>query len=135
VAPPSWRSDTEFRYEWLRFVHPHKLPEIRREQIREEPKPERSPAPSVVVEVRYAAAALRSEAGRVASAQEGTRNASLNRAAFSLGSLVAIGLLTREAVEAALTEAALSVGLGEPEVAATLASGLNAGLKKPRSKR
>lgn len=87
---------------------------------------------SVVTGNRYVEAALRSEARRVASAQEGTRNATLNRAAFSLGSLVAAGMLSRDAVEVALTEAALSAGLGEKEIVATLKSGITAGLKRPR---
>jgi hypothetical protein len=137
TAPPSWISKTEFRYEWARFAPAKDLPEIKEEQIREEPKP-KTPCSKIVIEdvrtCRYAAAALRSEVQRVASAQEGTRNATLNRAAFSLGSLVATGLLMRDTVEVALTEAALSVGLGEAEVAATLHSGITAGLKRPRTK-
>lgn len=81
---------------------------------------------------RYADAALRNEVRNVATAAEGTRNDSLNRAAFSLGGLVAVGVLSRDTVEAALVEAALAAGLGETEIAATLKSGMEAGIKRPR---
>jgi hypothetical protein len=80
----------------------------------------------------YGEAALRHEAKAVANAREGTRNTTLNRAAFCLGQLVAAKVLSREAVEAGLTAAALSAGLGEREVAATLRSGLEAGMLRPR---
>lgn len=81
---------------------------------------------------RYALAALRYEAEAVAKAPKGARNTHLNRSAFVLGTLVGAGMLTRETVETALTEAALSNGLGEVEIARTLRSGLDAGIKRPR---
>jgi hypothetical protein len=43
-----------------------------------------------------------------------------------------VGLLTRETVEEALSDAALAAGLGEAEVAATINSGLSAGIRRPR---
>ena len=52
----------------------------------------------------YAMAALRDEARLVATARPGTRNDTLNRAAFSLGQLVAAGLLPPLAVISALAE-------------------------------
>ncbi|WP_369391295.1 bifunctional DNA primase/polymerase [Streptomyces sp. CG1] len=51
----------------------------------------------------YAAAALRNEAANVAHAPDGTRNATLLRAARALGRLVASGDLTRVEVEQALS--------------------------------
>jgi putative DNA primase/helicase len=81
---------------------------------------------------RYGEAALRYEAKAVREAKEGTRNATLNRAAFCLGQLVVAGVLCREAVEKELSEAALSAGLGEREIAGTLRSGLEAGMLRPR---
>lgn len=92
-------------------------------------KPPKVPA----VTDAYAAAALRYEAERVAAAEEGTRNATLNRAAYSLGGLVAVGLLSRAAVEAALFHAAVAAGLSERETAATIQSGIEAGIKRPRT--
>ncbi|WP_030955858.1 bifunctional DNA primase/polymerase [Streptomyces sp. NRRL S-481] len=54
----------------------------------------------------YAAAALRGEVTNVATAADGTRNATLLRAARALGRLVASGDLTRVEVEEALSRAA-----------------------------
>jgi hypothetical protein len=54
----------------------------------------------------YAAAALRNEVHSVATAADGTRNATLLRAARALGRLVASGDLTRAEVEEALSRAA-----------------------------
>lgn len=81
---------------------------------------------------RYGEAALRYESKAVRTAREGTRNVTLNRAAFCLGQLVAAGVLSEENVEVELTEAALSAGLGEREIAATFKSGLKAGMLRPR---
>lgn len=80
----------------------------------------------------YGAAALASEAARVRSAANGTRNDTLNRAAFVLGQLVAAGALDKATVESELTSAALAAGLGEVETAKTIQSGLEDGAKEPR---
>jgi hypothetical protein len=82
---------------------------------------------------RYADAALRYEAAAVARAVEGTRNRTLNKSAFSLGTLVGAGWLDRGVVETALLEAAQACGLPESEARATIRSGLNAGEKHPRA--
>lgn len=98
---------------------------------------ERQRRPAARCEVggsRYGSAALRREARAVAEAEPGTRNATLNRAAFSLGQLVAAGLVTRADVEAALTEAAGAAGLDLGEIARTLRSGVEAGLASPRAR-
>lgn len=58
-------------------------------------------------------------------AREGTRNASLNRAAFRLGRL---GLPLDE-IDRHLTPIATAIGLGPHEIAATIRSGALAGLK------
>jgi hypothetical protein len=81
---------------------------------------------------RYAAAALQQELSTLAAAVEGTRNATLNRAAFSLGQLVAVGVLDREHVTAELERVAEGIGLGPSEARRTIASGLTAGLEQPR---
>ncbi len=80
----------------------------------------------------YAAAALRGELDRVLRAQEGSRNQTLNAAAFSLGQLVAAGLLPRQFAEDALTLAGLAIGLPSRECAATIRSGLDSGQRSPR---
>lgn len=81
----------------------------------------------------YASAALDGEVARVKAAQEGTRNDTLNVAAFNLGQLVATGALPVAQVERELTDAGLSTGLGAGEVRATLRSGLRAGAGRPRN--
>ena len=80
----------------------------------------------------YAHSALERELTRVATARVGTRNDTLNRAAYNLGTLVGSGLLDRAEVEIELTRAARSSGLDARETAATLRSGLTAGIARPR---
>lgn len=70
---------------------------------------------------RYAAAALRSAADRVAAAAPGTRNATLFKEAASLARLEA---LAAEAIAARLEEAALAAGLEAREARATIRSAL-----------
>lgn len=80
---------------------------------------------------RYAAVALDAEAARVAGAVKGTRNDTLNRAAFMLGRLVGAGLLSEPEVQRELTAAARQAGLHWSEIRGTLRSGLNAGRRRP----
>jgi hypothetical protein len=84
---------------------------------------------------RYAAAALGREAGAVRDSEPGGRNRTLNRAAFSLGQIVATGALSRAEVEGALASAARDCGLGDREAAATIRCGLEAGILTPRGPR
>jgi RecA-family ATPase len=79
----------------------------------------------------YLRAAMAGEAGAVALAPNGERNARLNAAAFSLGTLVGAGL-NRSDIEATLTHAAKRSGLGEQEIARTIKSGIDAGIMQPR---
>lgn len=74
-------------------------------------KPPQRPARDVSVPLTtraggYAAAALRGEVDNVATAADGTRNATLLRAARALGRLIASGDLDRGEVEQALSRAA-----------------------------
>lgn len=89
--------------------------------------------PPPVRETAYARAALDAEVGKLRSATEGTRNDQLNTSAFSLGQLVAGGELSEIEVWDALYGAAISAGLEDAEVRATLRSGLGAGKQSPRS--
>lgn len=102
-----------------------------------EPGPDGQPRPIIPYTLGqgggYAAAALAREVERVATASKGTRNDSLNRAAFSLGQLVAEGELDEGVVVRELTAAALAVGLGELEIKRTIRSGLQGGAKHPRT--
>ena len=95
------------------------------------------PAPRLPVADRaqgraYAMAALRAETSRVAAAVPGTRNDTLNRAAFSLGQLVAAGLLPPVPVITGLISAAMYAGLPEEEAVRTVRSGMTGGARKPR---
>jgi hypothetical protein len=81
----------------------------------------------------YAMAALRAETSRVAAAVPGTRNDTLNRAAFSLGQLVTAGLLPPVPVITGLISAAMYAGLPEEEAVRTVRSGMAGGARKPRS--
>jgi hypothetical protein len=132
VCPPTVGADHRCRH-WLDCWEVSPFPECLLKEL-DRPQPRREPRPNFRTAngSRYADAALRYEVRNVAGAREGTRNVMLNKAAFSLGGLVAVGLLSRESVEDALFEAALVAGLGEAESAATIKSGLDAGVKKPR---
>ncbi|TPV99388.1 MAG: hypothetical protein USCAAHI_01173 [Beijerinckiaceae bacterium] len=83
-------------------------------------------------ERKYALAALQAEASDVEVACQGERNNTLNRAAFSLGTLIPLGGISVSEVEAVLTSAALKAGLHPHEIATTLDSGLGAGMNEPR---
>jgi hypothetical protein len=80
----------------------------------------------------YADTALVREAARVRAAPEGGRNDALNRAAFSLGQLVAGGALSEAQVRDELASAAAIAGLSEREAHSTIRSGLTAGAAQPR---
>ena len=80
----------------------------------------------------YGAAALRNEVERMRTARIGTRNDTLNRSAYALGRLVGAGLLDRDLAASELFHAARQAGLPARECASTLASGLGAGIARPR---
>jgi hypothetical protein len=87
----------------------------------------RAPAPSRYrVGSRYAGAALRNAAERIARAPIGCRNASLNAEAYRVGRLVVEGLLEAQEVADVLAAAAVAAGLGPWEIQATLRSALRA---------
>jgi hypothetical protein len=82
----------------------------------------------------YAQAALEGEITAVTQAGEGTRNYTLNRAAFNLGTLISVGVLDRTEVAQALLDAALSAKNPLPawEATPTIERGIAAGMKHPR---
>ncbi|WKN48844.1 bifunctional DNA primase/polymerase [Nocardioides sp. Arc9.136] len=81
----------------------------------------------------YAEVALRDEVRSVRNAREGTRNETLNGAAFNLGQLAAGGALHPDEVQTALLDAALTAGLDEASSRKTIKSGFDAGAASPRS--
>ena len=80
----------------------------------------------------YGRAALEGELTALAGAVEGNRNNTLTRCSFRLGQLIRGGVLAPDTVVLALTEVARGVGLEEHEIAATVRSGLAAGMARPR---
>ena len=81
----------------------------------------------------YWGAALQGELDAIATAPEGTRNETLNRAAFNLGTLIAAAGEQPDDVTALLAAAAAQAGLEEWEADGTIRSGLTAGMDQPRS--
>ncbi len=85
----------------------------------------------------YGAAALEAECAKVANATAGTRNDTLNTAAFSLGQLIASGELDEKEVRHRLYDAAQTCGLikddGAKSVVKTVESGLRGGRQHPRA--
>lgn len=82
----------------------------------------------------YVAAALRGELEKVAAASDGQRSVTLNSSSYALGQFVGAGLLSREAVHEALTQAAAAAGVDPAERKAqdTIRRGLDAGERSPR---
>ncbi len=83
-----------------------------------------SSAPIRVHTTKYIDVALEREVTAVASATEGARNDTLNRAAYSLARFVRDGQLEAATYVSELTAAASRVGLPETEIRRTLASAL-----------
>jgi len=80
----------------------------------------------------YSSAALSYEAEKVSSANEGERNDTLNRSAFSMGTMIGAGMIDQAEVEAILEDAAVQAGLSINEARQTILSGIKAGIKTPR---
>ncbi len=79
---------------------------------------------------RISSTILADRARQVATAPERRRNNTLNVAAYVLGTL--IGSLDESEVWGVLTDAARRAGLDDREIAATIASGLSAGMARRR---
>ena len=82
----------------------------------------------------WANAAFERELALVATAERGTRNATLIRAAFKLGQLVCSGQLDHFATRDALVNAAAAAGLPLREATTTVIRGVAAGEAHPRTR-
>jgi putative DNA primase/helicase len=82
----------------------------------------------------YGLAALDIECQDLASTPNGSRNEQLNRAAYSLGQLIAGNELSRSTVERELYTAAERAGLSHHEIERTMKSGIESGMKSPRTR-
>jgi len=81
----------------------------------------------------YGRAAIERGCGAIALAPDGQRNHTLNREAFGLGQLVAGGEVEVAEAVTALEVAATRAGLSVEEAHQTIASGMKAGTRSPRS--
>ena len=136
VVPPS-RHAAGHRYRWRTHRPPAPAPTWLVDLLTAVSAPAPRTAPAPVPHrgdraSRYFQAALRAELADVAAAPTGTRNDTLNRAAFRLAQLAASGHAVLDDLHAPLLDAALAAGLTEPEALATIASGLSAGHQHPR---
>lgn len=140
VAPPSNHASGG-EYSWAEAaeemaVFPEMLLQVLRKPPYVPPAPaaEAGPRPAVMTGagLPYGLRGLQAECAAVTSAPPGTRNVTLNRAAFSVGQLVAGGELDDAAASSALLAAALGCGLGEAEARRTIQSGMAGGARFPR---
>ncbi|MEU7839129.1 bifunctional DNA primase/polymerase [Nonomuraea sp. NPDC049129] len=141
VAPGSYVTlpDGSGSYDVLHGPTPAVLPAWLTERLTSTPPPASSTSAGTVLAAcggdraaGYALAALRGEVERVLDAIPGTRNDTLNIAAFALGQLIATSLLPRNLAEASLLNAAEAIGLDFREAFNTIRSGLDSGLRRPR---
>ena len=141
VYPGSVHPETGRRYEWAEGLAPwqvaiaelpaHILERLNGHDVAADVAHVGPTLPRTANGDRYVQAALEGELGALRAAAEGQRNETLNKAAFSLGTLVGGGHLNRQEVEQALQTAAEAVGLEPEEVKATVRSGLDSGVQQP----
>jgi len=146
VAPPSLHATGRryvFQQPWRPDIALPVCPPPLRKLVLPPPPPPPRDAATIADLDRYTQAALAGELDRIRRAPRpvirdgrrvtgGGRNDALNRAAFRLGQLAALGGVDDAAVRRQLTDAALDTGLGRTEVQRTIASGWRAGLRHPR---
>lgn len=84
----------------------------------------------------YVERAVDAELNLLATTGQGERGSQVNKSAFSLGTLVGAGAISRAEAEAGLFDAAYANGVvakdGEKEIRAKIRRGLDAGSKQPR---
>ena len=98
--------------------------------LMERPNPEKAAPQSSKTSALWAEAKLAEQCASVSDARRGSRNDMLNKAAFSVGQMIAMGALARGVAQEALDAAAQVCGLGEMEARATVNSGIAAGMSK-----
>jgi len=134
IAPPSLHAAGR-RYRWTApDVELAPLPDWLLERlVQREVRP--APVPFNMHDPEFSRRALEHAAHAVATAAPGTRNDTLNRAAYRVGRLVGDGTLHPTSVEATLENAAATAGLPAAEAKATIASGLRAGSRAAKPSR
>jgi predicted P-loop ATPase len=135
VVPPSLHPSGR-RYEWTKKGLPDPLPAWLLDVLRptKRPKAKRA-APTRTTcgaTSAWGQARLDANAQAVRRAAEGSRNATLNVAAFKVGQGVGAREIDEEHARDALLSAALDSGLEEVEARKTIASGLTRGAEQPQ---
>lgn len=133
VAPPSQHPDGP-TYEFTAARLPRDLPQWIRDLVTPHPTTNGGDPTHAIGHpsaTRYATATLTNLYERIAKAEEGTRNDTLNKAAFAAGRLIAGGILTEQDTEMTLHAAASTAGLSTQEAQATIHSGINSGMQHP----
>ncbi|MBB4938593.1 hypothetical protein FHR32_002898 [Streptosporangium album] len=123
-------------YEVVHNTTPAPLPPWLFQQLSPPPRPVPQPVHLALPDTRHGAylhAAITRELDRVATAPHGQRNGSLYLAAIALGQLVAGGALAESEVTTLLEQQGVDAGLSRAETIHTIASGLKAGAKRPRT--
>ena len=138
VFPGSVHPETNEVYSWAEGYEPWnvELAELPGHIVELLKTPDQPPSngktkPKVSADTKtkhYAQRALQLELHALCTSDNGMRNETLNKAAFSLGRLIGGGYLDRTEVEAALRSAGESVGLKTTEIDKTICSGLDAGI-------
>lgn len=93
--------------------------------------PSTQPATSTGTEETDALAFLDRAAAQVEEAGEGRRNNQLNKSAYTVGGLIAAGVLSEDAARTRLLEAADEAGLPRREAERTITSGFKDGKERP----
>ncbi|RJQ76188.1 MAG: hypothetical protein C4519_14845 [Desulfobacteraceae bacterium] len=138
LAPPSRRNEGCYRFLSGLGIHEVALPtmpEKLRQALMDSQKGEVEPkgAAKACSPGLYGATALARELAQLAATPIHLRNNQLNKSAYSLGRLVGGGELDRTQVETSLFAVAIGIGLELREIKATIASGIVAGMNKPRT--
>ncbi|MEV4380629.1 bifunctional DNA primase/polymerase [Streptosporangium sp. NPDC049644] len=123
-------------YEVVHNTTPAPLPPWLFQHLSPPPRPAPQPVHLALPDTRHGAylhAAITRELERVATAPQGQRNGSLYLAAIALGQLVAGGALAESEVTTLLEQQGVDAGLSRAETIHTIASGLKAGAKRPRT--
>ncbi len=123
-------------YEVVYPADPAPMPGWLAERLSPTPLPPQRPVSVMLGTDRrstYLRSAVAAELERVTSSPPHGHNTALYRAAVALGQLVAGGALTEQQVTGWLADAAAQVGQRPGEARRTIASGLAAGAKRPRS--
>jgi hypothetical protein len=135
IAPPSVNLDGR-RYRWINKLPIADMPQWLIELTREKPPTISQHAVAAIRQPiegpsKYGTAALRNELINIHQAEPGHRNAVLNKAGFSLGQLVVIGLLDQVEV-ARLLFAAAAVWGNPNKDRNVIRYAMQAGMRQPR---